>query len=145
MQALSLRYRLQHYLQKAMRTATETGLPVQRAMVLAFPEEQQSWSFENQFMFGDDILVAPCFDPDGHVELYLPHGDWVQFEPSISQPLKSFDGGRVHTFKLALHEMATFTRQGTQIPLNKDVSRTDLLSVDDNGDVLIDRLWPKQT
>ncbi|MFT6408718.1 MAG: alpha-D-xyloside xylohydrolase, partial [Arenicella sp.] len=80
MQALDLRYRLQAYLQKTMRQSVEQSLPVQRPMVIALPNEKQSWAFENQFMFGDDLLVIPCFDPLGTVEFYLPEGDWINFD-----------------------------------------------------------------
>ena len=59
--------------------ASTTGLPVQRPMVLAYPHERAAWAFEGQFMFGPDLLVAPCFRPDGTVEVYLPQGAWRRF------------------------------------------------------------------
>ncbi len=49
---------------RSSRPAT-TGLPVQRAMALACPDEPEAWAFDHQFFCGDDLLVAPCLDPVG--------------------------------------------------------------------------------
>jgi alpha-D-xyloside xylohydrolase len=124
-QALNWRYRLQLYLQSAFEFASTSGVPVQRAMVLAFPQERQAWAFENQFMFGDDLLVAPCFSPGGVVEFYLPHGEWVQF--SLDEPLGDvvWKGGQVYSKSLLLDEIAVFARVGAKIPLCEAVEYTD--------------------
>jgi len=87
-------------------------LPVQRPMVLACPEDRASWAFEDQFFFGDELLVAPCLRADGRVNVYLPAGDWVWF-PSC-KPIK---GGRSLELTLSLAEMAVFARAGTRLPL----------------------------
>ena len=58
--ALELRYKLLPYVKKTMIEASETGIPVQRAMVLACPDEPETWRMEEQFFFGNDLLVAPC-------------------------------------------------------------------------------------
>ena len=76
MAALELRYRLLPYLWRAVQQASATGLPVQRAMALACPGDRVARSFENQFFCGDDLLVAPCLQPGGEVEVYLPAGRW---------------------------------------------------------------------
>jgi alpha-D-xyloside xylohydrolase len=112
MAALDLRYRLLPYLQQALEQSATTGLPVQRAMVLACPEDRAAWAFEDQFFFGDDLLVAPCLRPDGAVTVYLPAGEWVRFPDR--QPLA---GGRCHSLTLAATEMAVFARRHSRIPL----------------------------
>jgi len=126
MQALQLRYRLQAYLHKTMQQAHSDSLPVQRAMVLAFPNEKQAWAFENQFMFGDDLLVVPCFNPQGTVEYYLPKGEWVRFDISQQTP-ETLEGSTVYCDTLELDEIAVFAKVGTRIPLNNAVEHTDQL------------------
>ena len=117
--ALQLRYRLRAYIEKAMEQSHLTGLPVQRAMVLAFPVEKQAWSFENQFMFGDDLLVVPCYEASGKVEFYLPEGHWYPFDPGIDHSHDLLIGQQVYQRTLELDEMAVFARSGTKIPLCK--------------------------
>jgi len=110
--ALKLRYRLLPYLQRCLAQSHSTGLPVQRAMVLACAEERAAWAFETQFFFGEDLLVAPCLEPGGRVEVYLPHGDWQRFPHG-----EPFAGGRSHVVQLALAQTAVFLRAGTTLEL----------------------------
>jgi alpha-D-xyloside xylohydrolase len=120
MQALQLRYRLLPYIEKAMRQSAATGLPVQRAMALSCPDEPEARSFEEQFFFGDDLLVAPCLRPDNKVKVYLPAGDWRRFMTG-----EIFEGGKTHKLTLALDEMAVFARAGAEIPLTQAATSTE--------------------
>lgn len=122
MAAMRLRYRLIPYLARAIAESTTTGLPVQRAMTLAFPDDPAAWHFEEQFLCGPDLLVAPCLDPEGAVTVYLPQGEWRRFPDRTP-----FEGGKVHRLRLSLDEMAVFARKGTQIPLGPEVVRTEEL------------------
>jgi alpha-D-xyloside xylohydrolase len=130
--ALKLRYRLTAYLRQAMAQAHETGLPIQRSMALAFPNERASWAFEDQWMCGADLLVAPCLNAQGTVSVYLPAGHWVRFLGT-----QSYVGGQVHHLTLALDEIAVFVRKGTQIPLSPAVENTMFLQ----QDALVAEVW----
>jgi alpha-D-xyloside xylohydrolase len=105
MAALRLRYRLIPYLRAVVQESAATGLPVQRAMALAFPEDRASWAFDSQFMCGDALLVAPCLRADGRVEVYLPPGRWRRFPEGTT-----VEGGRILSLTLALDELAAFAR-----------------------------------
>lgn len=120
--ALELRYRLIPYLYKAVEEAAATGLPVMRAMALACPHDRAAWAFDDQFMCGADLLVAPCLRADGQVRVYLPQGEWRRF-PSGER----FAGGRCHELALPLDEMAVFARQGAEIPLGPRVQHVGQL------------------
>lgn len=112
--ALALREQLRPYLERCCAEAHATGLPVQRAMVLACPEERAAWAFETQFFLGADLLVAPCLEPGGTVELYLPAGDWQRFPDG-----ERLAGGRSLRLQLAWSEAAVFQRVGS--PLTSEV------------------------
>ena len=131
--ALQLRYQLIPYLYQTMTHSSQTGLPVQRAMALAFPEERASWAFEDQFMFGEKVLVAPCLQAGGGVEFYLPSGNWLQF-PSGDV----FTGGQSYKLTLNLDEMAVFVRENETLPLGPVVQNTDEL----DGPAVIEEYWP---
>jgi len=117
--AFELRYRLLPYLWRTVGEASATGLPVQRAMALACPDEPEAWAFDHQFFCGEDLLVAPCLDPTGRVRVYLPDGEWRRFPGGAA-----FQGGRTHELVLALDELAVFARRGTEIPLGPAVRHT---------------------
>ena len=106
--ALAVREKLLPYLWAAVQEAARTALPVQRAMVLAFPDDPASWSFEQQWMCGPDLLAMACVKAGGEVTGYLPAGDWRRF-PDGAEVLK---GPFVWRGRLELDEMAVFARQG---------------------------------
>jgi alpha-D-xyloside xylohydrolase len=120
MQALQLRYRLIPYIEQTMATAARTGLPAQRSMALACPNEPEASAFEDQFFFGDDLLVAPCLRPDSKVQVYLPDGDWRRFPTR-----ERFEGGKTHRLTLRLDEFAVFARAGARVPLGQAAETTE--------------------
>ncbi len=135
-QALKLRYQLIPYIQTAMQQASQTGMPLMRAMALAFPDDRLARGFEIQFMFGEDLLVVPCTQVGGELEFYLPQGQWLRFPEQ-----QVFTGGKVHKLTLALDEMAVFVPAGHQIPLGPDILHTEQLDLPTIGQQ-ISHYWP---
>jgi alpha-D-xyloside xylohydrolase len=102
---LELRHRLVPYLESCLEAAARTGMPVMRAMPLAFPEEPEAWIFDTQFMLGPDILVAPIVRPGGRVRLHLPRGAWGDLVSG-----ERVEGGRLHELDYPLERFPVFRR-----------------------------------
>jgi alpha-D-xyloside xylohydrolase len=85
----NLKCRLMPYLFDAAVQAHERGIPVMRAMPVAFPQDPGCDVLDRQYMLGDSLLVAPVFSCEGKVDYYLPAGRWTNF---ISGEV--IDGGR---------------------------------------------------
>ena len=79
---LNLREELRPYTRKTMAQAHEKGTPVMRTMFYAFPQDKTCWQVEDQYMFGDDYLVAPVLYPGVTTRRgYLPEGcRWQDLE-----------------------------------------------------------------
>ena len=73
-----LKMRLVPYLWRAALQAHAEGLPVLRPMVLEYAEDPGCRHAERQYMLGDDLLVAPVFDPKGVSEFYIPHAEFAE-------------------------------------------------------------------
>ena len=71
-----LKLRLMPYLKDVANDASQHGWPMLRAMLLEFPEDRTCLTLDMQYMLGPALLIAPIFDPGGHVEYYLPDGEW---------------------------------------------------------------------
>jgi alpha-D-xyloside xylohydrolase len=72
---LFLRERLRPYVMEQMRKASESGLPPMRPLFVDFPADSGSWDVEDQFLFGDDIVVAPVYTEGARERrVYLPAG-----------------------------------------------------------------------
>jgi len=69
-----LRYRLLPYIYSAAHVAHRTGMPIVRAMPLAFPNDPKSDELLGQYLFGDSFLVAAFTD-----QVHLPAGRWIDY------------------------------------------------------------------
>ena len=72
-----LKNRLMPYLYARAVEASERGIPVLRPMLLEFPDSIACETCDTQYMLGDSLLVAPVMHADGHVDYYLPDGEWT--------------------------------------------------------------------
>ena len=72
-----LKNRLMPYLYGAAVEAHERGVPVLRPMIFEFPDSIACETCDTQYMLGANLLVAPVMHADGHVDYYLPAGDWT--------------------------------------------------------------------
>ena len=71
-----IRYLLRPYLQEQAEICVQSGLPLVRHMYLNYPEDSELLKCEDQYMFGDDILVAPVLDDKYSRNITLPAGKW---------------------------------------------------------------------
>ena len=116
---IEFRYRLLPYLRSVIAQATASGLPVMRAMPLAFPANALTRGYETQFMCGDALLVAPIILPGGEVEIALPPGAW--FDLASRQRLV---GRQVIRYRATLDRFPVFGREGYALPLGPVVQHT---------------------
>ncbi len=113
------RYRLIPYLQGCALEASETGMPVMRAMPLAFPNDPVSWQFDQQYMLGPSLLVAPVVVPGGKVDFYLPEGRWFDIWNQ-----KWLQGPGFFQRTEPLDQIPVFGREGAMLPLGPVVQHT---------------------
>jgi alpha-glucosidase (family GH31 glycosyl hydrolase) len=76
--------------------ATQTGMPIMRAMILAYPDDASVSDTWNQYMFGGEILVAPVTTAGGTSRsVYLPAGKWINYNDKATT---SAGGATRHRF-----------------------------------------------
>ena len=74
-----LKLSLMPYLWSQAIKTTEIGLPMMRAMILFFPQDENVRDIDTQYMLGDQLLVAPIFNNQSIGHFYVPQmkGDWI--------------------------------------------------------------------
>lgn len=115
-----LKCSLMPYLYGAAVEASETGVPVLRAMLLEFPDDPGAETLDRQFMLGSALLVAPVFDRDGEVAVYLPAGRWTQL---LSGEVVEGPGWRRETH--GVMSLPLYVRPGSLIALGSNDRRPD--------------------
>ncbi|WP_169082564.1 TIM-barrel domain-containing protein [Paenibacillus sp. PL91] len=133
---IKLRMRLQPYLYTAFASYREKGIPPFQAMpFVVTPEEinraeEQRMEAEklnttdgaygkrtipqwdDQYMIGDSLLVAPLVEGESEREVLLPSGSWIGFETG-----EQYKGGGVIRVRAELATIPIFVRDGAVIPM----------------------------
>ncbi len=114
---LLLRMRLLPYLYTAFEACHRTGAPVLRPLLFDHPDDPVTYSADDQFLVGSDLLVAPITRPGvEHRHVYLPAGDWAHWWSG------EIVSGPAHVLAHApLGRPAVYARANTPIPLGDPV------------------------
>jgi alpha-D-xyloside xylohydrolase len=111
---LNVRERLRPYIQKHMDIASENGTPVMRPLFFDFPEDQITYTIEDQYMFGPDLLVAPVLEAGiSSRKIYLPEGS--KWKDALTG--KTYNGGQTIDYKVSIENIPVFTRNGFNFSL----------------------------
>ncbi len=116
--AFHLRYALIPYIYTAAREAHDTGVSMCRPMYYDHPRTEEAYLFENQYMFGNDLLVAPITHPMGEdslfamKEIWLPEGRWFEWSSGTL-----LEGGRVVTRSFCIDEIPVYAKAGAIVPM----------------------------
>jgi len=57
--------------------ARQEGIPIIRPMVWSYPHDKKTFTLDDQYFLGPDLLIAPITDPINHRGIYLPEGTWI--------------------------------------------------------------------
>ncbi|MUH72531.1 TIM-barrel domain-containing protein [Psychrosphaera haliotis] len=117
-----MRYELMPYTYSMAHEASLTGLPIARAMVLDYQEEELAWQYDLQYMWGDSMLVAPQTKSQGKMTLWLPPGQWYQYASN-----KIVKGDNVVGIEPAADELPLYVKAGAIIPKRQFVKSTGFI------------------
>ena len=115
---LKLRYTLLPFLYTTLEEAHRSGVPLFRPLVLNYQNDPNTYNLDDQFMVGDDLLVAPILKPDVTRRLvYLPAGTWYDYWTN-----KKYAGGTMISVDAPLETVPMFVRGGAIIPLGPSLN-----------------------
>ncbi|MFV3075894.1 alpha-glucosidase [Niveispirillum fermenti] len=98
------------YLRALSDEAAATGLPVQRPLFLHFPDDPRTYTQQESYLYGADLLVAPVIQPGvDRWTTWLPAGtDWVEVWTGATH-----QGGQDVTVAAPLGRPPLFFRRGS--------------------------------
>ncbi|WP_370087827.1 glycoside hydrolase family 31 protein [Ekhidna sp.] len=114
---IRLRYKLLPYIYGAFLKAAETGMPITRSLCIDYASDEKIFDadFENQYLFGDSVLVAPLASDQRFGKVYLPEGDWYEFFTD-----EKLTGGQEMIREYALEHLPLFVKASSIIPVYSD-------------------------
>ena len=112
-----IRMQLLPYLYTAFYDYRMTGKPPVRALVCDYADERECWDCEDEYLFGDSMIVAPMVAGETERKVWLPKGSWYNFFTN-----ETYEGGE-HT--VATSDIPVFVKAGTLLPLAEPVSHVE--------------------
>ena len=121
-----LRQRLLPYIYSAAYESYATGVPVMRPLVLDDPSDRRVWDVDDEFFFGDALLVAPVTKAGAAGrQVFLPPGEWIDYWSR-----QSFAGNRSIEYAAAPEIMPLFVKAGAIIAMQPATSYAEQKPVD---------------
>jgi len=115
---LKLRYRLLPFLYTVLEEAHRTGVPMFRPVLLNYPTDPDAVALDDEFMVGDDLLVAPILRPGAESRLvYLPEGTWIDYWTGTRHA-----GRTTSRVAAPLETVPLFVRAGAVIPTGPEMN-----------------------
>ena len=98
-------------MKEQMEQASKTGVPVMRPMFFDYPEDPVCYETGGQYLFGNDLLVAPITRAGQHSKLvYLPEGEWV-----FCRDHGTYAGGAWYEMSAEISEYIAFAKAGSEV------------------------------
>jgi len=116
---VNLRYELMPYIYTAARQAYDTGVSICRPLYYDWPEDNEAYRQEGEYMFGDDILVSPVVTASENGsqtfhKTWLPEGAWYDVCRN-----RMLNGSQTISDNYALEEIPYFIKEGTILVCNQ--------------------------
>lgn len=124
-ESAEIKYKLMPYIYAQAKLCTEKGLPMVRALFVEYPDDAGAWLVEDEYLFGADILVAPMMEAGTERNVYLPKGNWIDYQSgkTYQQGWNVIETGKIPAIILV--------RDGAVIPHAQLAQSTDKINWSD--------------
>jgi hypothetical protein len=89
----------------------DRGFPIWHPLPFQFPDDLEGARHLDEFMLGDEMLIAPFLEPGEERSVYLPRGTWTNLETDeVTQGPK--------TIQVKTKSLPVFAKNGSIVPLD---------------------------
>lgn len=124
---ISLRYKLMPYIYSSFYESTQTGLPVNRSLAIdnTFDNTIYNTAFQNQFLFGQSIMVTPVESGKDFMKIYFPKGNWYNLYNDEMN-----EGSKEKLIELTTAKLPAYVKESSIIPMQSLVQSTAIAPTD---------------
>ena len=107
--AIRLHERLYPYLIKQVARAESSGAPIMKPIFFDYPDDQQSYTINDEWLFGDSLLAAPVLANVTSRDIHVPAGRWydVLHGCAVDGPVN------LRNYAVSLADVPMFVKLGT--------------------------------
>ena len=118
LEAIRLRYTLSPYIYTFAREAYDTGVCLCRPLYYSYPEKDEAYRYNEEYLFGDRILATAVAEPEGKDgksarSMWFPVGtDWYDMAQHTMHK-----GGSKKILRYSIDQNPWFVKAGSVLPL----------------------------
>jgi alpha-glucosidase (family GH31 glycosyl hydrolase) len=111
-QYAQMRYRLIPYLYSTSYENHQTGMPLMRALVLEYQNDQNVYNITDQYLLGKSMMVCPVTTKGAKTRVvYLPEGKWTNYWTE-----EEYEGKQYLNVLCPIDQVPIFLKAGAIIP-----------------------------
>ncbi|WP_099224565.1 TIM-barrel domain-containing protein [Listeria costaricensis] len=108
------RMNLLPYIYTSAKETADNGKSMMRPMAMDYPDDVDTKGLDEQYMFGDNLLVAPVMESGQTTkEIYLPEGEWIDLWNGGIHT-----GGETINYYADVDTLPVFVKAGAIVPMN---------------------------
>ncbi len=137
---LRIRHQLFPYIYTMNYRCHNELLPLVQPMYYSYPKCSAAYEVPNQFWFGSELMIAPITEPNGkcdrmgRVDVWLPKGDWFDFETGLHYYSKK---GRKMEVLRSLQNYPIFAKAGAIVPMCSHYEHDNRMVNDSNMEIFV--------
>lgn len=119
---MKLRYMMLPMLYTAFYKSTETGLPIVKSLAINYPFDSTIYDpkYQNQYLFCDQLLIAPIKSTTEICKVYLPEGSWYYLYDG-----RKYAGNQQVYTDSPLNYLPVYAKGGSILALQSAISHTE--------------------
>ena len=116
--SFQFRYALQPYIYTEARRTYDSGIAFLHPLYYDWPDSREAYDFKGQYMFGDQVMVAPITTPVNaesqlaRQDIWIPPGEWIDWATG-----ERLTGPRTVTRNYSISQVPVFVKSGTILPM----------------------------
>jgi alpha-glucosidase len=118
---MKFRYRMLPTIYSNFYKSTQNGLPIAKSLALDYSHDKYIYesAYENQYLFCDNLLIAPVESYKEITKVYLPEGEWFYLFDN-----QRYIGNQIVYQDCPLNYLPVYIKAGSILALQSDVSYT---------------------
>ncbi|MFY9936426.1 MAG: TIM-barrel domain-containing protein [Silvibacterium sp.] len=125
------RYAMQPYIYSESRRTYDTGVAFLRPLYYDWPEAGEAYSNKGEYVFGQNMIVAPVTKPVDKDSLLAQESVWIPKGGWIEQPTgKHFTGPQTVQRSFSINQIPVYVTAGAIVPMQPQMEYTGQKPID---------------
>ncbi|MDN3667908.1 glycoside hydrolase family 31 protein [Echinicola jeungdonensis] len=118
---VKLRYQMLPMIYAAFYRSSKNGLPVAKSLTIDYSRDTKIYEgpYQNQYLFCDQLLIAPVESNKEITKVYLPEGTWYYLFND-----KQYPGKQEIYLDTPINYLPVFVKEGSIIPMQSPIAHT---------------------